>query len=177
MRVAIKEILALKNQPLPCVASYAIKHKNGTFFSHMSSTGPRFGVMEAEAARFGTYNEAVAMSKQRGFGYVEIVDLTTRRRKPWINKRRKIAERQGWRCYWCGQPVIDWVARRRVPTPDNAATIDHLHSRLSPERGKHHGEYTLVVACNACNNRRGEEEQRALGIEAIRERSNGGKRT
>lgn len=71
---------------------------------------------------------------------------------------------QGGRCFWCDRlTVLPPVGEgRRKFIPDNEATIDHLDSRLSPERGRHPGKYRRVMACLLCNNRRREWNVRLL---------------
>jgi hypothetical protein len=62
-------------------------------------------------------------------------------------------------CWWCKKPMYMPDDGRFDPGhhPMNAATIDHLHERGHPERGKHAGESTHVLACRRCNSRRGVE--------------------
>ena len=87
--------------------------------------------------------------------------------------------RQRGLCHWCKKPTLlvagmqetDYLKHRDAPK--NLATIDHLDSRLNPERGKKAGELRKVVACWQCNNDRGIKEEKALGIEEIRRRANG----
>lgn len=58
------------------------------------------------------------------------------------------------RCHWCGK--ITWPrGRRDGKNEDDVATVDHLDNSLSPERGKHAGEERTVLACYACNQKRG----------------------
>lgn len=81
------------------------------------------------------------------------------------NQRLALWRRQGGRCWWCGcqthlPPVGPGSHRKSIP--DDEATIDHLDSRLSSARGTWHGCYRRVMACRACNYRRGAEEQRWL---------------
>lgn len=79
-------------------------------------------------------------------------------------QREVLYQLQGGRCYWCGVfmtlPVYPPEPGRRPPP--NEATIDHLDSRYSPERGRHAGEYRRVAACVDCNGRRAAAEQAAL---------------
>lgn len=42
--------------------------------------------------------------------------------------------------------------------PDDLATIEHLDSKPSGERGKHKGEKRIVLACRRCNWTRGNAE-------------------
>ena len=50
---------------------------------------------------------------------------------------------------------------------DDAATIDHLHPRGDPERGKHAGIATHVLACKKCNNLRDQKRIEAMPIEQL----------
>lgn len=90
--------------------------------------------------------------------------------------RRKMDQRawlwraQDGRCYWCKQPTKPGPHDPGDVAPD-AATLDHLHSRLNAERGRHAGKLTHVMACRACNERRGWEECAALPIEEQRRRA------
>lgn len=55
--------------------------------------------------------------------------------------------------------------------PRNAATLEHLESRLNPMRGKRQGEFRIVLACLDCNHERNKREEAALGVEELWERS------
>ena len=66
--------------------------------------------------------------------------------------------------------LLTWEYQEGLHPPPTLATIEHLDSRLSPERGKHDGP-RRVVACWLCNNRRGHQEERSLGLSALRLRS------
>ena len=58
----------------------------------------------------------------------------------------------------------------------NEATIDHLDSRYSSERGKHYGEFRRVAACLECNGKRAKVEQSNIPIEERRVRAQNGHR-
>jgi hypothetical protein len=64
------------------------------------------------------------------------------------------------RCYWCGRKTIIFKYKRHKKVPPNAATTDHLISRLNPLRGNVRG--ITVLACNKCNHERGVREMRLL---------------
>jgi hypothetical protein len=66
--------------------------------------------------------------------------------------------------------VMPITGRQKHP-PDNEATIDHLDSRLSPERGMYPGLVRHVLACRVCNGRRAAEEERRLSSEELWRRS------
>ena len=64
-------------------------------------------------------------------------------------------------CHWCG---ILTVIREYEPHQSqlpNDATVDHLRSRWSKERGKDKTEST-VLACYKCNQERNEKEQSSV---------------
>ena len=87
-------------------------------------------------------------------------------------KRAKLFAEQDGRCHWCNQPMLpSWTYRKGVRVPDNLATLEHLDSRLSKERGKHPGERRVVLACNVCNEARNKQEQAQLSIEELHARS------
>lgn len=94
------------------------------------------------------------------------------------DKRRQVAllfRRQNGLCHWCKRLMVIFDKAlhgiRHTPLPDDLATIDHLDDRFSPERGKRPGEYRRVLACNACNRKRGQESQAARPIEELRARA------
>jgi 5-methylcytosine-specific restriction endonuclease McrA len=60
-------------------------------------------------------------------------------------KRRRIYERDGWRCHYCGCKVV--YPRPSVPT-ERRASVDHKHP-LS--LGGTHVDANLVCACEPCN--------------------------
>lgn len=103
------------------------------------------------------------------------------RRMEMRNKRRRLLGlfARDPHCHWCRCSV---VIMPRVPKlknmPDNAATLDHLRSRFHPRRQEpvRYGERRIVLACNACNQRRCQEEQRQIGAEELRRRSENGLR-
>lgn len=74
------------------------------------------------------------------------------------------------RCYWCGRPTVihEEVCGKKIPA--NAATIDHLWSRLDPRR-KPGKPGPKVLACFKCNHRRGAAEDLALPLEVRQHRS------
>lgn len=83
-------------------------------------------------------------------------------------QRLRLAVAQGWRCYWCGCPMVQWRQRRGGHPPPDMVTIDHLDPRESPERGQHRGELRKVAACNACNHRRGRERHMGIPLDQRR---------
>lgn len=93
-------------------------------------------------------------------------------------KRRRLLalwERDS-RCHWCRQPTVlafrpSETQHKKFPPRRDEATIDHLFSRLSAERGLRQGVEVTVLACWECNNRRCQEEQAAVPIEELRRRA------
>jgi len=79
-------------------------------------------------------------------------------------------------CHWCKEATV-CVFRpfeknkggKFRPRPDEA-TLDHIHTRLEPERylpvGKNGHE--VVLSCWQCNATRNQEEQREMPIEVLR---------
>lgn len=64
-------------------------------------------------------------------------------------------------CHWCRVETVLIIGHCRQPPP-NMATIDHLDDRFSKARGRHKNTERTVLACLACNHRRGQERQTAL---------------
>lgn len=71
-------------------------------------------------------------------------------------------------CHWCGSEVVYYELAAHESMPGNFATIDHLHDRYSYTRRDASGEQRIVLACRACNHRRGEERTLAVPIETRR---------
>lgn len=91
-----------------------------------------------------------------------------------LQRRRRIACReQKWLCYYCNQLMIEFTERPRkgVKHPDNAATLEHLDDRFSPDRGTRAGDIRRVAACRKCNQERGTIRQAEQGIDELRKRA------
>lgn len=87
------------------------------------------------------------------------------------SQRDRLLLKQKGRCYYCKQPMLRrWEHRNHVPVPDNLATLEHLDSRWSPERGVHPFKKRHVAACRKCNNDRAIEEGKNAGLEELRRR-------
>lgn len=56
-------------------------------------------------------------------------------------------------CHWCGEPT---ERTTRIPVPANSATVDHVFSRLTPQRKA--GNNQVVLACYRCNRWRNDME-------------------
>lgn len=57
-----------------------------------------------------------------------------------------IAKRDGWRCRYCGKPLVRW---NDTETPlDNGATVDHIHPVI---KGGTDSLENLVLCCKRCN--------------------------
>lgn len=89
-------------------------------------------------------------------------------------KRRQRAllfAQQHGRCYWCGcHMVMPNPVKGQVP-PLNEATLDHLDSRLSRERGTFPGQGRHVAACRQCNEQRASQEVASLSLLELWSRS------
>src|SRR3990167_1644132 len=69
-------------------------------------------------------------------------------------------------CVYCDVPLILYPLAKHERAPDNYATLDHVRSRLHPERtAPAYGETRHVLACNKCNRELGAAEEAALPIE------------
>lgn len=82
-----------------------------------------------------------------------------------IRKRREKLwdEKQG-KCYWCGvDTILPPRGATRIEHHDNLATLDHLRSRLKPDRQipNNTNEERTVLSCWLCNNLRGRLDQLA----------------
>lgn len=89
-----------------------------------------------------------------------------------LDKKWAIFRKQRGLCIYCHKPMrIVGQLKRRERTPDDAATFEHLDDKYSPDRGKRYGEYRVVLACNACNNKRSAERTAALSKAELWERS------
>jgi len=78
------------------------------------------------------------------------------------------------RCHWCRKPtVLTNLSRSSIPS--NAATVDHLISRLSPHRWvrKKPNQRRKVLACCRCNTNRSIQETLCLSRAEILKRSQG----
>ncbi len=86
------------------------------------------------------------------------------------------------RCHWCEQPTVLLVAPpggtgkvRHASSYPERATIDHLYSRLNGQRRQVvDGTETTVLVCYKCNQRRCREEQAALPLAELHQRSGRG---
>lgn len=84
------------------------------------------------------------------------IRLTERERIPRMRERLYRADPH---CFWCGRRVYLNVAHA---SPE-LATVDHLYSRLHPEREHNHRQQKAilhVLACFTCNGERSVQEQR-----------------
>lgn len=66
-------------------------------------------------------------------------------------------------CHWCGS-VTTWEAPHDGRLTEAAATVDHLFSRLHPQRKvRAPGANAVVLACMRCNRERNRVETKTLG--------------
>lgn len=64
-------------------------------------------------------------------------------------------------CFWCGKLTVFTIEIGKLK--HDAATVDHLFSRLHPDRkAARRGRGRLVNACNQCNKDRSNAETRGL---------------
>lgn len=73
-------------------------------------------------------------------------------------------------CYWCGRLTIIVKLKPFEKSPPNLATVDHIRSRLNPERGSDK-KVNTVLSCFECNGRRAEKETEGTSLEEIWQRS------
>lgn len=88
--------------------------------------------------------------------------------------RRDRLFRQHPYCHWCGVKLVmpKCGPRMKFPLPDNAATIDHRHGKLDPNRREDFApENWTVLACHKCNNERGRLDELAAGIDELQRRA------
>lgn len=89
-------------------------------------------------------------------------------------KRQALFEEQNGHCFWCAVFMVLPTGGEHMRRPPlNMATLDHLRDRFHPGRHEpvQNNERRIVLACWACNNRRGYESQQQQPIEEIRRRS------
>lgn len=84
-------------------------------------------------------------------------------------KRLRKLRRRLWEadphCVYCGCETVWWVSGTgHADKPSNAATLDHVISRLDPRRYQmdHYPSSYFVLACDSCNNKRGAREDVTL---------------
>lgn len=62
-------------------------------------------------------------------------------------------------CFWCGIPVRDFIIPNGEQAPPDIATLDHVISRFTRQKG----EWVLkVLSCYKCNQDRNVLEHRAI---------------
>lgn len=110
--------------------------------------------MGLDRSRVGSRNgDATAVARMEA--------QTMRKGREW-RRRVNLFLRQGGLCYWCNRPMFLPVSLSGGEgNRDSMATIDHLDSRLSPERGTHKKEQRTVMAHARCNHDRGHDEEAA----------------
>lgn len=76
-------------------------------------------------------------------------------------------------CFYCHEETVLMMRRKRqIKLRQDAATIEHLRSRLHPNRQEPaHGDVRWVLACHKCNHQRGREDEAALSIDELHKRS------
>lgn len=86
-------------------------------------------------------------------------------------KCRLFAEQRGL-CFYCNKHMM-LTFQHLKQQPENLATLEHMDSKWSQERGKHPGEQRHVLACRKCNWTRGRLEEAAQSKEVLKARSMG----
>lgn len=72
-----------------------------------------------------------------------------------MSKLSKLYTAQNKRCYWCNvQCMLPKKGKNTPHPPPNFATIDHLYSKLNPDRTPENRN-EVVMACYKCNHSRG----------------------
>lgn len=66
----------------------------------------------------------------------------------WERQRKRILDRDGWRCQHCGKELAG-----------SDATVDHLEP-VSHNPGQHHPDSMLRALCRRCNSHRGDQPLR-----------------
>lgn len=100
----------------------------------------------------------------------EVINVSSTRR---IKRQRLRMWKEDPRCRFCGQVTVLPPDKRKQKAQDNWATIEHLRSRLDPNRGEKpkQGEVRRVLCCWRCNNDRNNQEL-IEKIDIQRQRSN-----
>jgi len=76
--------------------------------------------------------------------------------------------RQNGLCWWCGElAVLLLLVPPKYRWKGNEATIEHLDSRLSGERGTKSGQRRRVMAHSKCNEERAKQETALLPAEVL----------
>lgn len=77
--------------------------------------------------------------------------------------RERLAAQQGGKCYWCGDELILGKGPADGAQHPRQATLDHIiPTSLGGPKGPTLGN--VVVACQDCNTRRGNESARAFSL-------------
>ena len=82
----------------------------------------------------------------------------------YLRRRRRYLFDKDPHCHWCGCTLVKWeVAKNKTRPPLNAATIDHLRSKLFGKRPDVRKKAkTLVLACWKCNAERSRKENTSI---------------
>lgn len=75
----------------------------------------------------------------------------------WIRdtKRKRIYERDGWRCVWCGGRLT-LGKRKLLGLAGDSPTLDHILPRALGGGNEAHNLITSCYSCNSCNSKRGD---------------------
>lgn len=95
-----------------------------------------------------------------------------------VRRRTEEANQQGWKCFWCEIPMTPAEKNvQGVAFPPTMVTLDHLFHKSDPRRQVPcRGEKRYVAACRSCNEKRGADDERAIGLAELRRRSTLGRK-
>ena len=79
----------------------------------------------------------------------------------WEAQRRRVLDRDGWRCSYCGCELVG-----------DDATVDHV-SPVAHSDGKDYSDAELVAACRTCNGRKSDQVARRIDFASSRWLPNG----
>lgn len=71
--------------------------------------------------------------------------------KTWDATRLRVLERDGWRCTYCGVPLVEG---------SRETTVDHV---IAKANGGTDDELNLVSACRRCNGQKSDAVSRRIG--------------
>jgi hypothetical protein len=85
-------------------------------------------------------------------------------------KRFRLFWAQEGRCFWCGE-VMTFIYSSGGYIGPEAATLEHLDSRLSPDRGQHPNQRRIVASHMRCNFEYNREDEASVGIAELQRRA------
>ena len=88
--------------------------------------------------------------------YSEILLIPRFNNNPYRALKHELMKEFG-HCFWCGIIVKDYGNIHFHSPPPDSATIDHLESRFTREKGK---MVDKVLCCDFCNQKRAQKENK-----------------